>query len=144
MHFSRIFYFHLISCWSILKHFLSLNTKDNTLQCFFTVPSEWTSCQARQCSVWSDPLPWWRGCCDLCVSAGCSDASDAMLALPAHPSPSASSHPLAFWAGTAEDMAGQSGEDQHQETLLCSSHESDPALGCSQHDPMTLHIKWRY
>lgn len=68
MYFSRLFYFHLISHRSVLKHFLRLNTKANTLQYSFTIPSEWTSYQARQCSVSSDPLPRWQR---LPVSCAC-------------------------------------------------------------------------
>lgn len=120
MYFSRLFYFHLISCWSILKHLLSPNTKANTLQCSFSIPSELISCQASfsqaMLSIIRSSSLLSEGACDPCVcwTLRCHAGT---FCPPFWGWPS--SHSVAFWAGTAEDMAGQSGEDQHHEIFVC-------------------------
>lgn len=91
MYFSRLFYFHLISSWSVLKHFLSLNTKAvYTAPTLFPV-NEHLARQARQRSqamlrITRSSASLSEAAWNLCVFAGPSDASDAMLALPAQPS----------------------------------------------------------
>lgn len=152
MYFGRLFYFHLISCGSILKHFLSLNKKANALQCSYIFPvNEHLARQARQCSqamlsITRSSASLSEAAWNQCVFAGPSD-------------PCWHSCP-AFWGCLHPQLHLTQWHFEQEQLKLwqvslgrisirkcwfvissCSSHETGSALGCSQHDPMTLHIK---